>query len=202
MAGSYYQKVSITMAAGGSRQFSAYGSKLKLRTCSIVSSPKVRIGGQPEQDLDVGIGIKLLDDSFNDLMFRNPDAVNPMTITFSIASGDVDDSSLILSGSTVFQTIADQLSGDSTPENWGLASITSAAGGSQVLAANTNRKSILITAPAGNTGLIYLGYDNTVAVIKYFAVLAAGDSYSADDYQGIIQALATVNGEKVSYSEV
>jgi hypothetical protein len=93
-----------------------------------------------------------------------------------------------------------ELQGDTTPENWGQATIGVAQ--SQVLAANANRKSFSIQAKSTNTGIVYVGYDNTVTSAKWWAELQAGQSCDGDDYRGALHAIATIAGQLIGYGEV
>lgn len=93
-----------------------------------------------------------------------------------------------------------ELQGDVVPENWNQATIGVAQ--SQVLAANVARKSFSIQAKSTNTGIVYIGYDNTVTAAKWWAELQPGQSCGGDDYRGALHAIATVAGQLIGYSEV
>ncbi|MBU0606029.1 MAG: hypothetical protein KKH77_07055 [Candidatus Omnitrophica bacterium] len=70
------------------------------------------------------------------------------------------------------------------------------------VAANTQRRSVIIQAAAGNTSTVYLGFDNTTATTKYVVALKPGEIYSIDDYQGAIWASSATATDKISYGEV
>ncbi len=94
-----------------------------------------------------------------------------------------------------------ELQGDVVHENWGAEIAVGNAAAVQILAANANRKACIIQAKAANTGIVYLGFDNTVATNKWIAELAAGMSFSVDDYRGPLFARADAVGQLVGYGE-
>ena len=97
--------------------------------------------------------------------------------------------------------ILDQLKGDVTPETWGNEKTVSSGGPNEILAANADRKAFSIQAKSTNTGIVYIGFDNTVATTKWWAELEAGDSCGGDDYQGPLFARADTAGQLVGYGE-
>jgi len=96
--------------------------------------------------------------------------------------------------------ILNELQGDQAPEDWNQATIGVAQ--AQVLAANADRKSFSIQAKSTNTGIIYVGFDNTVTAAKWWAELQAGQSCDGDDYRGPLHAIATAAGQLIGYAEV
>jgi len=96
--------------------------------------------------------------------------------------------------------ILDELRGDVLPENWGQATINVAQ--AQVLAANAARKSFSIQAKSTNTGIVYVGFDNLVTAVNWWAELQPGQSCDGDDYRGPLHAIATVAGQLIGYAEV
>lgn len=94
-----------------------------------------------------------------------------------------------------------ELQGDVVPENWGTEITVGNAAAVQILAANANRKACIIQAKAVNTGIVYLGFDNTVATNKWIAELQAGMSFSVDDYRGPLFARADALAQLVGYGE-
>jgi len=96
--------------------------------------------------------------------------------------------------------ILDQLKGDVTPENWDQATIGVAQ--SEVLAANADRKSFSIQAKSTNTGIVYIGFDDSVTLTKWWAELQAGQACDGDDYQGPLHAIATAAGQLIGFAEV
>ncbi len=100
-------------------------------------------------------------------------------------------------------TIRDELRGDTTPENWG--EVTVGVAQAQLLAANANRKACWIHSDIGNTGNIYLGFDNTVTTAaggnNWLACLSPGQGWGVDDYRGALHAIATVAAQLVGTGE-
>lgn len=109
----------------------------------------------------------------------------------------IDNRSATVAGIT---DILAELQGDLVPENWNQATIGLAQ--SQVLAANASRRSFSIQAKSTNTGIVYVGFDNSVTAAKWWAELQPGQSCDGDDYRGPLHAIATVAGQLVGYAEV
>jgi hypothetical protein len=111
--------------------------------------------------------------------------------------------SVIDNRSAISQSMLDvlaELKGDTIPENWGTEK-TVGTSAVQILASNANRHACTIQAKSTNTGIIYVGFDNTVTSTKWVAELQPGMSYSVDDYRGELQAIATAAGQLVGYGE-
>ena len=102
--------------------------------------------------------------------------------------------------SDAIQGVLDELRGDVTPENWGQKTIGVAQ--SEVLAANADRKSFSIQAKSTNTGIVYVGFDNTVASTKWWSELQAGQPCGSDNYRGPVHAIATLAGQLIGIGEV
>lgn len=96
--------------------------------------------------------------------------------------------------------IVAELQGDLLPEDYGTDVIAMAA--VVVYAANANRKGFDLQAGLGNTGNIYIGFDNGVLANNAVASLVAGQSYSRDDYRGPLWAIASAAGQLLNRSEV
>jgi hypothetical protein len=96
--------------------------------------------------------------------------------------------------------VLDELRGDVLPENWGTEKTIGIAA-AIVLAANVNRKACIVQSKAINTGLVYLGFDNTVTSSKWVAELQPGMAFPIDDYRGPIYAIASAAGQLVGYGE-
>jgi len=139
---------------------------------------------------------------FNRLYITTP-AGQTGTMKILIASEaptlfDILDNRSAISEAT--QGVLDEMQGDVTPEDWDQATIGVIQ--SQVLAANTDRKSFSIQAKSTNTGIVYIGFDNTVASTKWWAELQAGQSCDGDDYRGPIHAIASAADQLIGYAEV
>lgn len=101
MAGSIYQKMTIVLAASETRQIAVSGSYLRiLSNSSATYDPIIRMGSSPEQSIKAGIGIKLSPgETFGIIVLRNPNASGSMTVEIASGDGQIDDSSLVISGS-------------------------------------------------------------------------------------------------------
>jgi len=97
--------------------------------------------------------------------------------------------------------IRDELRGDVTPETWGNEITVGNAAAVQILAANVNRKACIIQARSTNTGIVYLGFDNTVTTTKWIAELEAGMHFTVDDYRGDLYARADALAQLVGWGE-
>ena len=199
MLRSPYRYISITLATGEVRTLPIYAPFVRLLDNSIAVDPEISIDGSFET-FPAGLSLKLpSSENFTEISVRNPD-VNPMTLVFAFASEEVTDTRLTLSGST-FTDLLNELQGDLVPENWGADTAVGLAA-VQLFAANAARKSVLIQSEMSNTGIIYIGYDNTVANNKKICALLPGGAWSADDYRGPVFAIASLAAPVVSKSEV
>ncbi len=139
---------------------------------------------------------------FNRLYITTP-AAQAGTMKILIASESpklyevIDNRSAV---SVATEGILTELQGDVTPEDWDQATIGVAQ--SQVLAANVDRKSFSIQAKSTNTGIVYIGFDNTVTSAKWWAELQPGQPCDGDDYQGPLHAIASVADQLIGYAEV
>ena len=111
---------------------------------------------------------------------------------------DILDNRSAISDAT--QGVLDELRGDVVPEDWNQATIGVAQ--SEVLAANADRKSFSIQAKSTNTGIVYIGCDNTVTSTKWWAELQAGQSCDGDDYRGPLHAIASAADQFIGFAEV
>lgn len=139
---------------------------------------------------------------FNRLYITTP-AGQTGTMKILIASEaptlfDILDNRSAISEAT--QGVLDELQGDVTPEDYNQATIGVAQ--SEVLAANVDRKSFSIQAKSTNTGIVYIGFDNTVISTKWWAELQPGESCDGDDYRGPLHAIASAAGQLIGYAEV
>lgn len=109
----------------------------------------------------------------------------------------IDNRSAINEG---MQGVLDELRGDVVPENLGTektVGLTAVA----VLAANADRKGCICQAKSNNTGIVYLGFDDTVTSSKWVAELQAGQAYCVDDYRGAIYAIGSAADQLVGWGE-
>lgn len=69
----------------------------------------------------------------------------------------------------------------------------------QIFAADANRHGLIVQAPSTNgVNFIYVGFSNAVTAVNCFIQLAAGASWSCDDYRGNIYAIASAAGQAVN----
>lgn len=139
---------------------------------------------------------------FTKLYITTP-AAQTGTMTILIASeapelfNVVDNRSSI---SSAMNDVVAELRGDITPETIGTEKTIGAAA-AIVIAANADRKGCNVQAKSTNTGIIYVGFDNTVTSTKWVAELQAGQAFSIDDYRGDIYAISTAAGQLVGWGE-
>lgn len=203
-----YRYIPVSLAAGETRALGAFGRYCRVLANSLSGTePYVRLGSQPEQIIPAGVGVDLLDGkdlektTFDEVIVRNPSAIDAMALVLAISNAKVDDNRLHLIGSTVFDDILDQLKGAGVAHDWDVVAISDAVA-TEICPAYTERKSVMVVAYPGNNGVIYLGWDNTVANNKYFVTLNPGDSFYCDDCRASLFGLASINGDLVSFSEV
>lgn len=93
-----------------------------------------------------------------------------------------------------------ELQGDQAPEDWDEETVGAAQ--QQVMAANANRKSFTIQAESTNTGIVYVGFDDTVTAAKWWAELLPGQSCNGDDYRGPVHVIGSAVGQDYGFAEV
>jgi len=93
-----------------------------------------------------------------------------------------------------------ELQGDLVPEDWDEETVGAAQ--QQVMAANADRKSFTIQAESTNTGIVYVGFDDTVTAAKWWAELQPGQSCNGDDYRGPLHVIGSAAGQDYGFAEV
>ena len=139
---------------------------------------------------------------FNRLYITTP-AGQAGTMTILIASEAPELFDVVDNRSAISLTMADvlgELQGDITPETVGTEKTIGVAAAS-IIAVNADRKGCNVQAKSTNTGIIYIGFDNTLTSAKWVAELQAGMAFSINDYRGDIYAIATVAGQLVGWGE-
>lgn len=104
------------------------------------------------------------------------------------------------SASLGVNAIVAELQGDATHETWDTEKTVGAAAVSAI-AANTDRKGCIVQAKSTNTGIIYIGFDNTVTATKWVAELLPGMAFSIDDYRGALFAIGSAAGQLLGWGE-
>ncbi|MBA7523264.1 hypothetical protein ES705_15387 [subsurface metagenome] len=106
--------------------------------------------------------------------------------------------------SETMESVFDELRGDLTPENWGESIEVDNVIPTQLLAANPDRKGLLIQSQV--EGIIYLGFDDTVSDSKYFRILVSvavmgyiDNELRMNNYRGPIFGLAE-GGSLLAYA--
>ncbi len=94
-----------------------------------------------------------------------------------------------------------ELQGDTTPENWGTEETVGNGAAVEIINVNAARKACIIQAKSTNTGIVYIGFDNSVTTTKWIAELEAGMSFAVDDYRGDLWARASAAGQLVGWGE-
>ncbi len=102
--------------------------------------------------------------------------------------------------SEAMNDVLDQLAGDLVAETFD-TEITVGLAAVQIFANSSIRKAASLQAKSTNTGIVYLGTNNTVLSSKWMAELQPGMSFSFDDYRGPIWAIASAAGQLVGYVE-
>ena len=97
--------------------------------------------------------------------------------------------------------ILDELRGDLVHENWGTEITVTNAAAIQILPVNAARKGCIIQAKSTNTGIVYIGFDNSVTTTKWMAELQAGMTFTIDDYRGDFYGRADAAGQLVGWGE-
>lgn len=103
--------------------------------------------------------------------------------------------------SQTFEDVLGELQGDVTPETVGTEETVGSGAAVEILAANADRKGCVIQAKSTNTGIVYVGLDNTVTSTKWIAELQASQAFSVDDYRGDIYARASAAGQLIGFGE-
>jgi len=157
---------------------------------------KISIENDPLSEFPIGYEYREKGDGFfNRIDFQNPNA-GTVVVEYIMSTGLVRSSPAV----TALDEILAELRGDTTPEDYGEATIGVAQ--SQVLAANADRKSFTIQSKLANTEIVYVGFDNLVTSANWWAELQPGQSCGGDDYRGPLHAIATAADHLIGYAEV
>jgi len=189
--------IPMTLAAGQRKRCNEVASFFMLVSNTGTLDIRISIDDSPLSDCPVGYDYmeRKEGETFSHIDFLNPNA-GSVTIKFIISTGIVKSSPTI----TSIADILTELRGVSTGEIWDTEKNIGVAQ-SQVMAVNAARHSGSVQAKSTNTGIIYIGYDNSVLTTKWIAELQAGQSYSFDDWLGAIHAIASAADQKLGYGE-
>jgi len=94
-----------------------------------------------------------------------------------------------------------ELQGDTIPETWGAEKTVGNGAAVEIINTNVDRKACTIQAKSTNTGIVYIGFDNTVTTTNWIAELQASQTFSVHDYRGDLWARASAAGQLVGWGE-
>lgn len=206
MPGTLFKPYNLIVPANGRITLFHFAKFLALLENDQATSVGVKIGpGGPGGEMPKGLAIELPQDKhYSSIGFSNPTGVD-MAITVALSDGRIYDNRMVLPASSVFSNILGELQGDTTPENWGTEKDVDTAATTPartvILAANVNRRACIVQAKSTNTGIIYIGFDATVAANKWIAELQASQAYSVDDYRGPLWAVASADNQLAGWGE-
>ncbi len=95
--------------------------------------------------------------------------------------------------------VRNELQGDITHKDYNQTTVGAAA--VEVIAANADRKGCSIQALSTNTGIVYLGFDNTITAAVNFYELQPGRSFVFYNYRGDVFAFGSAAGQVVAWGE-
>lgn len=187
----------MKLAAGKKKRVDEIASFFMMVSNTGGKDVKISIDDSTFSDCPVGYDYmeRKEDEFFEHIDFMNPNA-SEITIEYILSTGLIKSSPTIVA----LVEILAELTGLSTGEIWGTEKNIGVSQ-SQVMAANASRHSGSCQAKSTNTGIIYIGYDDTVATTKWIAELQPGQSHSFDDWLGTIHAIATAADQKLGYGE-
>lgn len=187
----------LVLAAGESKRVHDVASFFMLVSNTGEKRIKISIDSSTFSEIPVGYEYNERKD---DTFFKHIDIKNPnvaqVTVEYIMSTGLVRSSPTV----TALAEILAELTGLSSGEIWGTQKTIGVAQ-SEVMAANSSRHSGSVQAKSTNTGIIYIGYDNTVLTTKWIAELQAGQGFSFDDWKGTIHAIASAAGQLLGYGE-
>jgi len=192
----------LTLAANQKLRVHEVASFFMLVSDTGTKRVQISIDDDPFSGCPVGYEYleKKEDEYYSHIDFKNPNAAQ-VTIEYIMSSGLVRSSPTIIALSDILA----ELRGDTTPENWGIVLVDPATA-TEILAANVDRKGLLIQLVSGTTCGVFLGFDNTVTIDKFFRALQS-DEYIYDgvlmmnDYRGPIWGKSTGADVSVSVGE-
>jgi len=187
----------MKLAAGQRKRVHEVASFFMLVSNTGDQDMKISIDDSPFSQIPIGYEYseKKEDEFYTHIDFLNPNAAE-VTIEYVMSTGIIRTFPTIIA----LGEILAEMTGVSSGEIWDTEKTIGVAA-SVVMAANAARHSGAVQAKHDNTGIIYIGYDNTVATTKWIAELQPGQSYSFDDWLGTIYAIATAADQKLGYGE-
>jgi len=187
----------IVLAAGAKKRIHEVASFFML--VSNTGSKKIRISidDSPLSEMPIGYEYseKKEDEFYTHVDFQNPNAAE-VTVEYIMSTGVIRTFPTIIA----LLNLLEQLAGVTSGEIWDTEKTIGVAA-SVVMALNADRHSGAVQAKSTNTGIIYIGYDNTVTLTKWIAELQPGQSYSFDDWLGTIYAISDTAAQLLGYGE-
>jgi len=187
----------IVLAAGAKKRIHEVASFFML--VSNTGSKKIRISidDSPLSEMPIGYEYseKKEDEFYTHVDFQNPNAAE-VTVEYIMSTGVIRTFPTIIA----LLNLLEQLAGVTSGEVWDTEKTIGVAA-SVVMALNADRHSGAVQAKSTNTGIIYIGYDNTVTLTKWIAELQPGQSYSFDDWLGTIYAISDTAAQLLGYGE-
>jgi hypothetical protein len=187
----------IVLPAGARRRIHEVASFFMLVSNTGSSKIRISIDDSPLSEMPIGYEYseKKEDDFYTHVDFQNPNAAE-VTVEYIMSTGVIRTFPTIIA----LLQLLEQMAGLTSGEIWGTEKTIGVAA-SVVMALNADRHSGAVQAKSTNTGIIYIGYDNTVADDKWIAELQPGQSYSFDDWLGTIYAIADAADQLLGYGE-
>jgi hypothetical protein len=187
----------LRLAAGAKKRVHEVASFFMLVSNTGDKNIRVSIDDSPLSEIPIGYEYseRKEDTFYTHIDFQNPNLAE-VTVEYVMSTG------IIRTFPTIIKLgeILSAMTGLSSGEIWDEEKTIGVAQ-SQVMALNAARHSLSVQAKSTNTGIIYIGYDNLVTTTKWIAELQPGQSYSTDDWQGTIHAIATVADQLLGYGE-
>ncbi len=195
----------LTLTAGQRKRVHEVASFFMLVSNTGDLKIRIAIDDDPLSDIPTGYEYREpKEDSFySHIDFLNPN-VGEVTIEYVMSSGIVRSSPTI----TELGGILAELQGDLTPETWGDPVLVSNVVATELLAANADRKGLLMQIEPTETESVWIGFDNSVTDSHWVrclaGVLAIGIYdviFRMNDYRGPIWAKASDLDHPVYVSE-
>jgi len=187
----------LKLAAGAKKRVHEVASFFMLVSNTGDKKIRISIDDSPLSEMPIGYEYseKKEDEFYTHIDFQNPNAAE-VTVEYIMSTGVIRTFPTIIA----LLQLLEQMAGLTSGEIWDTEKTIGVAQ-SQVMALNADRHSGAVQAKSTNTGKIYIGYDNTVAITKWIAELQPGQSYSFDDWQGTIHAIADAADQLLGYGE-
>ncbi len=187
----------LKLAAGARKRVHEVASFFMLVSNTGDKNIRVSIDDSPLSEIPIGYEYseRKEDTFYTHIDFQNPNAAE-VTIEYVMSTGIIRTFPTIIKLGEILSAISGLSTGAiyDTEKTIGVAA-------SVVMAANAARHSGAVQAKSTNTGIIYIGYDDTVTATKWLAELQPGQACTFDDWLGPIHAIADLAGQLLGYGE-